>query len=61
MRWFDYFRDEFPGSAEWQGIRGRLTTRVLDSELPGSLLNYFVEQSTDALSGLVGCLQLLAS
>ncbi|MGA2401682.1 MAG: hypothetical protein ABSG91_08230 [Syntrophobacteraceae bacterium] len=61
MRWFDYFREEFPNSAEWQRIRGRLSTRVIDSELPGNLLNYFLEQSTDALSGLVGCLRLLAS
>lgn len=60
IRWFGYFRDEFPGSPQWQRLRGRLSEPVLDSELPGSLLGYFVEQSVDALSGLVGCLHLLA-
>ena len=61
MRWFDYFRDQFQGSAEWQRIRGRLGARVMDSELPASLLDYFIEHSADALSGLVGCLRLLSS
>ena len=61
MRWFDYFRDQFQGGAEWQRIRGRLGARVIDSELPASLLDYFIEQSADDLSGLVGCLRLLAS
>jgi hypothetical protein len=61
MRWFGYFREHFPNSAAWQRVRGRLGVQVIDSELPGSLLCYFVEQSADALSGLVGCLRLLAS
>lgn len=61
MRWFDYFREHFPGSAAWQKIRGRLGARVIDAELPGSLLSHFIEQSADALSGLVGCLRFLAS
>ena len=61
MRWFGYFQDQFQGSAEWQRIRGRLGARVIDSELPASLLDYFIEQSADDLSGLVGCLRLLSS
>ena len=61
MRWFDYFRDQFQSGAQWQRIRGRLGPRVIDSELPASLLDYFIEQSADDLSGLVGCLRLLAT
>jgi hypothetical protein len=61
IRWFCYFRDVFPSSAVWQRIRGRLGARVMDSDLPGSLLDYFIEQSADTPSGLVGCLRLLAS
>lgn len=61
IRWFSYFREYFPASALWQRVRGRLGAQVIDSELPGSLLDYFIEQSADAVSGLVGCLRLLAS
>lgn len=61
IRWFGYFREHFPCSAAWQRVRGRLGARVTDTELPGSLLDYFIERSADTLSGLVGCLHLLAS
>jgi hypothetical protein len=61
MRWFDYFREYFPVSAAWQRVRGRMGVQVIDSELPGSLLDYFIEQSSDTLSGFVGCVRFLAS
>jgi len=60
MRWFDYFRDAFVQSAEWQRVRGRLSSSVANDRLPASLVEYCIENYPDALSGLVACCRLLA-
>jgi len=59
-RWIEYFREVFPSSAHWQKIRGRISSRVTDSELPTALLQYFLEHCESIESGLVGCLRFLA-
>ena len=59
MRWFDLFRDAFAACREWQRVRGRLSAYVTDDRLPASFLEYCIEQSQDALSGLVLCCRLL--
>jgi hypothetical protein len=60
VRWFEYFRDAFAQSQEWQRARGRLSSSVINERLPGSLVDYCIESSRDALSGLVACCRLLA-
>lgn len=60
-RWFNFFREVFAESPEWQRVRGRLSSCVANDRLPSSLLEYCIEQSQDALFGLVGCCRLLAT
>lgn len=61
MRWFGYFRDLFPSSAQWQRLRGRASASVRDCELPNSLLESFLAGAQTLESGLVACLRFLAS
>ena len=60
-RWVEYFRDVFPTSVQWQKIRGRISSRVTDSELPTALLQYFLNHCESTESGLVGCLRFLCT
>lgn len=60
MRWFDYFQESFAQSREWRRVRGRLSPCVTNDRLPGTLLDYCIESSRDAQSGLVACCRLLA-
>jgi hypothetical protein len=60
LRWIAYFREEFPVSAQWQRIRGRVSPLARDSELPGGLLDYFIDHADSAEQGLVNCLRFLA-
>lgn len=59
FRWMDYFRDEFPVSAQWRRIRGKVGVFVKDSELPGGLLEYFFAHSQSCEQGLIKCLWFL--
>lgn len=61
IRWMVYFRDVFPSSVRWQTLRGLVSSAVRDSELPGGLLEYFLQQSESAERGLTECLRFLAS
>ena len=61
FRWIDYFREEFPISAQWQRLRGRVHASVRNSELPGGLLRYFIRYADSAEEGLVRCLRFLAT
>ncbi len=61
FRWIDYFREEFPISAQWQRLRGRVHASVRNSELPGGLLHYFIRYADSAEEGLVRCLRFLAT
>jgi hypothetical protein len=61
FRWIAYFREEFPVSAQWQRLRGRVNSAVRDSELPGSLLGHFIQHADSAKEGLVCCLRFLAT
>jgi len=60
-RWTAYFRDEFPSSAQWQRLRGRVSSSVRDSELPGALVNFFLFNSESEEKGFVACLNFLAT
>lgn len=61
VRWIQYFRTVFPTTAQWQRLRGRVSTVVGDVGLPGNLVCHFLSHSSDPLTGLVGCLRFLAS
>lgn len=60
MRWFAYFREEFPLSARWQQLRGRVRASVDNGRLPGSLLECFLGEADSEEGALVGCLRFLA-
>jgi hypothetical protein len=60
VRWFAYFREEFPMSAKWQLLRGRVMPSVDNSRLPASLLECFLEKAENAEGALTGCLRFLA-
>ena len=59
VRWFAYFREEFPRSAKWQRLRGRVIPSVENRRLPGSLLECFLDEAESAEGALVGCLRFL--
>jgi hypothetical protein len=59
-RWFAYFREEFPISANWKRLRGRVMPSVDNLRLPGSLLECFLERAESAQEALLGCLRFLA-
>ncbi len=61
FRWIAYFRDEFPVSAPWQRLRGRVNSSVSNRDLPGDLLDYFIQHADSEEVGLVQCLEFLAS
>jgi hypothetical protein len=60
MRWFAHFREEFPRSARWQLLRGRVPPSVDNRRLPGSLLGCFFLETGSAQGALVDCLRFLA-
>lgn len=59
-RWIVWFRDEFPQTQQWQRLRGRVVSTVLNDELPGSLVCHFLSCSTSPQQALVDCLAFLA-
>lgn len=61
VRWIHYFRTAFPASSQWQRLRGLLSARVGNENLPGELLEYFLRYCSDVARGLVRCLRFLAS
>lgn len=61
VRWIHYFRKVFPKSSQWQRLRGRLSARVGNDNLPGRLLTYFFSYYSSISEGLIGCLRFLAS
>jgi len=60
-RWAAYFREDFPRSACWQRVRGRVDAGVKDSDLPGSLLSLFFEIHGEGEAGFLACLCFLAT
>jgi hypothetical protein len=58
-RWFCYFRQIFPFSQSWRRLSGRLMPPVTEDELPGGLIERFVQTRGDPERGLMACLQSL--
>ncbi len=61
FRWIAYFRDSFPHQASWKRIRGRVRASIKDRDLPGGLVEWFLEQVEGAEHALAGCLRFLAT
>ncbi len=61
LRWISYFRDEFPASAQWKRIRGRVIATVTDKDLPGALVEHFLQRFSSIEDALSHCLLFLSS
>ncbi len=59
-RWIAYFRDEFPGSRIWQGLRGHVGPEVRSDALPESLVTIVVQEAACVEQGLARSLVLLS-
>ncbi len=60
-RWQEFFRDIFPLSVQWQWSRGRISSAVKNSDLPGGVVAYFIEHTKSAEEAIVNCLQFMAT
>lgn len=60
-RWAEYFREDFPHSATWQRVCGRVEAGVNDGDLPGSLLALFFQSQGEGEEGVFACLCFLAT
>jgi len=58
-RWLSYFRQIFPCSQSWRRLSGRLMPPVTEHELPGGLIERFVQTRGDPEKGLTACIQSL--
>jgi len=61
IRWTAYFRDEFPFSGRWQRLRGKISSSVENSNLPGALVRFFLFNSESPEKGIAACLYALAT
>ena len=58
-RWFCYFRQIFPFSQSWRRLSGRLMPPVNEQELPGGLIERFMQARGDPELGLMACLRAI--
>jgi hypothetical protein len=58
-RWLSYFRQIFPYSRPWRRLSGRLMPPVVEDQLPGGLIERFVQTRGDPELSLTACLQAL--
>jgi len=60
-RWIAWFRDEFPQSAQWHRLRGRVICTVSNDDQPSALVFHFMNHFPTSEQALVACLRFLAS
>ncbi len=60
-RWLAFYRELFPRSNLWKMIRGRINSTVQNNNLPGSLVDYFLQHVQTEEGAIVNCLWLLAT
>jgi hypothetical protein len=60
-RWQEFFRDIFPLSAQWQTLRGKISSSVKNSNLPGEMVAYFIEHTKSVEEAIVNCLRFMAN
>ncbi len=58
-RWLSYFRQIFPCSRPWRRLSGRLMPPVAEDELPGGMIERFVQARGDPELGLMACLRAI--
>jgi hypothetical protein len=59
-RWIYFFKNTFPVSSQWKKIRGRVSTIVKNAHLPGSLINFYLQQQSNIEKALISCLNFLS-
>lgn len=60
-RWLKYFREIFPKSRAWKIIRGLVSPVVTAFSLPGSLVEYYLENTRCSMQSIINCLMLLTT
>jgi hypothetical protein len=60
-RWQRFFRDIFPLSAQWKRLRGKISSVVENSDLPGKIVGYFFQHTKSAEEAIVNCLRFIAT
>ncbi len=60
-RWLRYFRELFPKSRTWTTVRGFISPVVTAFSLPGSLVEYYLENSECIMQATINCLMLLTT
>jgi hypothetical protein len=60
-RWLSYFREIFPASQIWQRIRGFISPAVTNTDLPQSLVEYFLTHISSPEGAILNCLRLLTT
>lgn len=59
-RWVEDFRWRFPVSPGWQRLRGQVRASVRDEDLPGGLVQHFLDAAVTELEGMAACLRFLS-
>jgi len=60
-RWLRYFRELFPKSQTWKTVRGFISPVVTTFSLPGSLVEYYLENTECITQAVIKCLVLLTT
>jgi len=60
-RWLAYFREIFPRSRTWKRVRGLINSTVLNRNLPGTLVDYYLGHIPSAEGAIINCLWLLTT
>ena len=60
-RWLTYFREAFPHSNTWKTVRGFVSPTVLNRNLPGSLVDYYLDHIPSFEGAIISCLRLLTT
>jgi len=58
-RWREYFQEIFPATKQWQRLRGLVGVEIKDTELPGTLLMYFINKCKNGVKGIIQCIKFL--
>jgi hypothetical protein len=60
-RWLSYFREIFPCGKIWKRVRGVVSPEVSNRDLPGSLVDFYLEHMPSAEKAIITCLRLLTT
>ena len=60
-RWQVFFRDIFPFSKQWQRLRGKVSSVVKNSDLPGGMVAYFIQHTKSVEEAIVRSLHFIST